>query len=562
MSTVTKRLWWRRPSPWGGLFFAVIIAMAGLLVLQAVANGRRAAEFHAEATSRNLALLLGSELHGTIDGIDVLLRGVLYEIERAKAKSGGLDTAAFDAYLARQQALAPQIISLRVTDPAGIVRYGPGVRDAPVTDVSDRVFFILQRDHADAGLVVAPPVLARISKQWAVPISRRISNPDGSFGGVVYVNIALANLSKTFSTINTGPQGVVALFDTQRHIVARYPEPDGPGSAVGLTIGSPQIVALMDAGRPEATYHAASSTDGVVRTYSYVKVGSHPLYLMVGLAEDDTLADWRSQRLAALGLYCAFTAVVLAISAMLFHAWRQRSRSLAALARANAELEAFSYVASHDLRQPLRTVVSYLGLIERRLDPTLLSDEIKEFIGFAVGGAKRMDGLILGLLEYSRTGRSGKTAPVALAEAVTDALSNLTVAIRETDAEIVVADGLPVIVCDRTELVRLFQNLIGNAVKYRAPERKPKIEIGWSRKGNMWLLSVKDNGIGIAPKDRERAFGIFQRLVPQDACEGTGIGLAICRKIVEHHGGRIWIESAPGVGTTFFFTLQKGSAST
>jgi len=224
------------------------------------------------------------------------------------------------------------------------------------------------------------------------------------------------------------------------------------------------------------------------------------------------------------------------------------------LRQTNAELEQFAYVASHDLRQPLRMVSSYLTLIERRLGPRLEGD-IKEFLGFAVDGAKRMDSLILGLLEYSRTGRGAETVPVPLAEAVADALVNLTVAIGESEAEIVVADGLPIVTGDATELTRLFQNLIGNAVKYRAPERRPRVEIGWRRQGHEWLVSVADNGIGIAPDDHERAFAIFQRMVPPGSCEGAGIGLAVCRKILDHHGGRIWIESRLGEGSTFLMAF-------
>jgi len=224
------------------------------------------------------------------------------------------------------------------------------------------------------------------------------------------------------------------------------------------------------------------------------------------------------------------------------------------LRQSNAELEQFAYVASHDLRQPLRMVTSYLGLIERRLRP-VMTDEIKGFLDYAVDGAKRMDHLILDLLEYSRTGRTSCAGAVALGQVVADALLNLTVAVREADAEVEVTDDLPTIGGDPGELTRLFQNLIGNAIKYRAPDRRPRIEISCRRFGREWRIMVKDNGTGIAPEDFERVFAIFQRLVPQGECEGTGIGLAICRKIAEHHGGRIWVESVVGEGSVFVVAL-------
>lgn len=229
------------------------------------------------------------------------------------------------------------------------------------------------------------------------------------------------------------------------------------------------------------------------------------------------------------------------------------------LAAANVELEQFAYVASHDLRQPLRMVSSYLGLIEKRLEPQLTEDT-RQFLSFAVDGAKRMDRLILALLEYSRTGKAGVAAPVALATAVNDAMVNLTVAIQDADATIHVAEALPTVTGDPIELSRLFQNLIGNAIKYRAPQRPARIVIGWRRQDGEVVVSVADNGIGIAAEDFERAFGIFQRLVSPEQYEGTGIGLAICKKIVEHHGGRIWIESVVGEGTTFFVALPAGAA--
>ncbi len=233
-------------------------------------------------------------------------------------------------------------------------------------------------------------------------------------------------------------------------------------------------------------------------------------------------------------------------------------KALADLARSNAELEQFAYVASHDLRQPLRMVSSYLGLIAKRLGPTLAGETL-EFLTYAIDGARRMDRLILDLLDYSRTGRDDALfEPLPLAAAVADALLNLEVAINEAGGSVTIDGELPTVAGNRGEMLRLFQNLIGNAVKYRAPERPPRVVVGARLDGRDWLLWVRDNGIGIAGKDCERAFGLFQRMVANDAYEGTGIGLAICRKIVEHHGGRIWVDSTPGKGSTFFFTLPRG----
>jgi signal transduction histidine kinase len=229
------------------------------------------------------------------------------------------------------------------------------------------------------------------------------------------------------------------------------------------------------------------------------------------------------------------------------------------LTRVNAELEQFAYVTSHDLRQPLRMISSYLAMIERRLGGAL-DDDTKDFLGFAIGGAKRMDQLILDLLDYSRTGRDCRPPEaVDLGEVIAESLRFLDVSISEAGGRIDVAGPFPTVQGNRQELGRLFQNLIGNAVKYRSADRLLHIEIGCREKGSVWEFWVHDNGIGIAETDFQRAFSVFQRLVSRDAYEGTGIGLSVCKKIVEHHHGRIWIESEIDVGTWFRFTLPQSA---
>ncbi len=228
------------------------------------------------------------------------------------------------------------------------------------------------------------------------------------------------------------------------------------------------------------------------------------------------------------------------------------------LRRSNEELEQFAYVASHDLRQPLRMISAYLGLLEKKLGASFDQDS-RDFFGFALDGAKRLDRMIVDLLEYSRIGRiSTPMAPVDLGQVVADSIRHLEVAIAESGAGIVVPDALPTISGDANELLRLFQNLIANAIKYMPEGRSPSIEVICRDAGGEWVLGVRDNGIGIAAEDLKRVFGIFQRLVAREQYEGTGIGLAVCRKIVEHHGGRIWVESEMGAGSTFLIALPKG----
>jgi signal transduction histidine kinase len=223
------------------------------------------------------------------------------------------------------------------------------------------------------------------------------------------------------------------------------------------------------------------------------------------------------------------------------------------LARSNRDLEQFAYVASHDLQEPLRMVTNYVQLLARRYKGKLDSDA-DDFINFAVDGAIRMWKLINDLLTYSRVGTQNKGLKSTDCETVLQhSLANLKVAIEENEA-VITHDPLPIIMGDPLQLGQLFQNLIGNAIKFRGRER-PRVHISASRNGGGWTFSVRDNGIGIAPEYVERIFVIFQRLHNREKYPGTGIGLAVCKKIVERHGGRIWAESEVGKGTTFYFTL-------
>jgi light-regulated signal transduction histidine kinase (bacteriophytochrome) len=223
------------------------------------------------------------------------------------------------------------------------------------------------------------------------------------------------------------------------------------------------------------------------------------------------------------------------------------------LARSNRELQEFAHAASHDLQEPLRAVSGFCQLLRDRYSGKL-DAQADEFIGFAVDGAHRMQKLINDLLAYSRVGARGDEFEPTDASVIFDqAVTNLHAAIQENGAK-VTQTGLPIVTADPSQLSQLLQNLIGNAIKFRG-ERIPEIHVEASRKADDWLFSVRDNGIGIEPRHAERVFLIFQRLHARTEYPGTGVGLAICKKIVESHGGRIWIEPRSEDGTIVLFTI-------
>jgi PAS domain S-box-containing protein len=244
--------------------------------------------------------------------------------------------------------------------------------------------------------------------------------------------------------------------------------------------------------------------------------------------------------------------------AVYFRDITERKRNEAALQRLNEDLKQFTFAATHDLREPLRTVTAFVQLLQRKLAGKL-DEQTSEYIQYIVAGTRRMARLIDGLLQFSSLGEiEGQAAPVDAEAALQDALGSLQAAVSEAKAEIQ-HETLPWVMSDAVRVSQLFQNLIGNALKYRAPERPPRIKIRAERSGNAWVFAIQDNGIGIAPQYQEQIFAPFKRL-HASGVSGAGIGLAACKRIVERYGGRIWVDSKEGEGSTFFFSLPAAES--
>lgn len=270
--------------------------------------------------------------------------------------------------------------------------------------------------------------------------------------------------------------------------------------------------------------------------------------------------EWHNHLALGSVCYCQEHNQAFAVGLQLFSSWETLTeevlaREAAELARSNAELEQFVYVASHDLKEPLRMIISYLQLLERRYKGKLDADA-DEFIGFAVEGAARMQNLVNDLLAYSRISRARlEMQRIDCEAAFQRAVTNLSAAIEECNAT-VTHDRLPAVMGNLSQMAQVFQNLIGNAIKFRS-ETSPLIHVSADQGEGEWIFSVRDNGIGIDEQFSERIFKMFERLHSQAEYPGTGIGLTICKQVVERHGGRIWVKSQPAKGSIFFFSIPN-----
>lgn len=412
-----------------------------------------------------------------------------------------------------------------------------------------------------------------ISREVTFRMSRPILR-DGRFAGSIQISIRPEYLSDFFGDLELGPHGVATMLNMDRRLIARLPALDE--AEFGKAVGHLLVWKELERG-PSGSFFTPTGLDGVGRTIFYKKLDAYPVVINVGYSDQDidaSLADARRNLIVLGALWALMTAVVCLLLLRMERKTQELAQANdvstratvdleavnAMLTQSNADLEEFAYVASHDLQSPLRNVVSYAQLLDRRFRGQLGSDG-DEFIGFIVGNATRMSVLIRDLLDYARVSKQPQELlPVASERAVAAASADLAQSIKDSGAKITV-QPLPVVLADEAQLASLFQNLVGNAIKFHRPDQAPEVTIaaqpieeGW------WRFRVADNGIGIEPEYQEKIFSIFQRLHTSDQYEGSGIGLALCRRIVNRFGGTIWVESLPGHGTSFFFTLRDGSA--
>ncbi|BAE51605.1 sensor histidine kinase [Paramagnetospirillum magneticum] len=505
-------------------------------------------------------ILLSFDIHTTrlFDLADTYLRSVRHFVERDGAERLG-------EFVEKVTPPKSELYSATVTalDARGRVSFSTDAARPRGADLSDQQIFLHFQGATQDSILIGAANTSTVPDQQYFHVARPLFSSK-MLAGVIVVDIHSSRIAAFYRDMTLGPNSSAAIFSLDRKLVARQPPP----SAEAAPLGALQIWNESEA-QAEGRFSKRSLLDGIERTFLYKRLTDYPLVVVVGFAHADVASGLDEVKRSEVIETTLFTVTALAF-AMLVLALEGRNRRLAAaerasrattelLERSNADLERFAYVASHDLKTPLRVITGYAQMLDRRYRDKL-DEEANEYIAFLTAGTKRMYRLITDLLHYSRINSQAKPLqPVSAGRATDIAISNLKAVIEESGASVSVGP-LPTIQADESQLSSLFQNLLGNAIKYRHPERKPEIRIEAVRlSGTLWRFAVKDNGIGIEPEHFERIFVIFQRLHSDSAYDGTGIGLALCQRIVTRLGGRIWVESRPGEGSTFFFTASDAS---
>jgi signal transduction histidine kinase len=567
----------------------LVMGLAGLSLRQNWIQHKK----QAAVTTQNLSQVLERYISGFIDKIDVALLTVADEIEKQVA-GGGSNRKDLDLFIARQYARLPELDGLRMANAQGDITCGTGLEQGVRANIADREYFIRLRNNPQAKLVISKPVVGRISGKWVVMLARRLNKPDGSFNGTVYGVINLESFLKVFAAVDVGKHGSIALRDESLGLVARYPEPQDVGSAVGQRPVSSELLEQVRAGRATGTFITQSPQDKVEGTYSYRRINGYPLYILVGLASTEYLAGWRDEAIKTSVMVAFFFLITLCLSWLVYRDWKREQAAArdmterlehlvqertgelrVAMERAeaaNVAKDDFLSSVSHELRTPMTSVFGFVKLIKKKMEEGILPNldaedkrttrnarQILTNLDVIESEGERLIKLINDVLDLSNldAGRVdwhfATTDLSGIAKQVME-LSREDVARKGLSFDMDMGGDLPPIYADHDRLEQVFSNLVSNAVKFT---EQGGITISARLHDNEIMVSVADTGIGIAPDNQDKVFDKFQQIGDTLTSKppGTGLGLFICKEIVNRHGGRIWVESNLGAGSVFRFTL-------
>lgn len=567
---------------WAVVLVTALMIIAALHLKVSWNRANSAAERMLTALTRTLEYQVDTSLRS----IDILLQEAAQRIDPDDWPNREL-VQWFQGRLGAFPEIRHMVVFGRHGQNSRIVLQADGVMNVPLNAWDREHFQFHLKNPGTNTLNIGTPVINLLDGKPIIPLSRPIVTDKGEFLGIVAVSFDPMFLVEALGKLLVEDAGGISIIRRDGIFLARLPNPE---SSFGRSAALSPLFQQHLPAAPSGMARFISVTDGNAKIVSYGTLERYPVVATIGMTESTAFADFHREAIW-------IAVVVVTLSAALF--WlaflsdrRDYARRLLAaklerqshvledqvlertrhlrqaqedaeikarqLAVSNADLEQFAHVAAHDLQEPLRSITSFVQLLQHRYRGKL-DHEANEFIGYAVSGAKRMQRQLLDLLAYSHIrSQGGAFSEIAIADAVAGALKQLNSEIQQSGAKIHVG-SLPTLTADRDQMVTLFRNLISNAVKYHRPDHPSTVDIGSETDESTggWAFWVRDDGIGIEPQYAERIFIIFQKLHGRDHDFGTGIGLAICKRIIERHAGRIWVEPSPGQGATFRFTLPK-----
>jgi signal transduction histidine kinase len=566
---------------WTGILLVNLFVIS--LVVMVLEQNRQRAIDNATTVARNYTNTLEGNLVGFIRKIDVTLLTTADEVARQKA-SGGIKEKELNAFLARHDARIPEARGLRVMDVQGNIHYAVNGVKTKGANIGDRPYFIRVRDDPEAGLVFSEPIMGRASNVMLITLSRRINDATGAFAGEVNVAVGIDQFARMFSVLDLGPKGSVGLW-SKTGMIARYAGTESQTPSPNGTKPSANLRSLIDSGKSEGTYRSSSVVDGVVRIFAFHQVGNEPLYVVVGLAEEDYLTEWRKDSLRIAGLAGLFVLGSFALLWLLNSAWRRQvavteelahekeevrllndklehrvAQRTALLEAANEELEEFSYSISHDMRTPLRAINGFSKIL---LDEhsAKLDEEGVRMLKVVRDNARNMGCQIDGILLFLHMGkRTMKCVSIDIARLALEVVAELQAANPARRIRLDMG-ALPEAWGDQQMIRQVLVSLLSNAIKFSPSGTEAVVELSGTENDNETVYAVKDHGVGFDMQYVDKLFRVFERVHPTGQYEGSGIGLAIVRRIVTRHGGRVWAESKVNEGTTIHFAFPVKAKS-
>jgi len=537
---------------WAWLFVLLMVLTSGWQAWSSYQAAIRAAQTLATA----LARVAEERINGSLRSVDTLLRDLIAQVPDVEH----VDASALDAYLGVRMMNFPELRGIALIDPRGRASYYSFYNtNTPGVDLSDRPHFVYQRDNYRLNrLYVSDPQIDRVTNNYSVYATRPILSEEKAFRGVASAVV----LPEFFDGVLRSQAAVCSceavIVGSRGLVLARYP---GGGGAIGSHLPEGSSLSSHLTGAERGVF-SETGEDGESRIVAYRRLPELSLVVAIGVSAQSALEEWWRSTVTVGAVELLGALVILWLARRADRKEMQRRETDAnlqmtveRLAYSNADLERFAFVASHDLQEPVRNVVSYSQLLARHCKGKLDAPS-EDYLTIIVNGAMRLHALINDMLVFSRlTTTLTAHTEVDCGLVTAAAIESLSAAVVEARAEVSIATPLPILRGNRLQLLVVFQGLIGNAIKFRAHGRLPRVTVSAERQGDEWAFLVEDNGIGIDPAYADQIFVIFKRLHGHDDYPGTGCGLAVIKRIIENHRGRIWVEPNPLGGSRFRFTL-------